>query len=69
MHIIGGLNFLIGTTLAHTGYVRDRDKEFTQKGVERKVIVTQLEALIPMIKTTLNAQENMDAEYPLIFDK
>jgi hypothetical protein len=25
LHIIGGLNYLIGTTLAQTGYVRDRN--------------------------------------------
>src|SRR5215207_1729843 len=34
LHIIGGLNYLIGATLAHTGYVRDRDQEFIRKGVD-----------------------------------
>jgi len=70
LHIIGGTNYFIGTLLAHTGYVRDRDLEFTKKGVERKDIVAQLEQLIPMIKTTLNAftPEQMDAEYPIPFD-
>jgi len=71
LHIIGGLNYLIGTTLAHTGYVRDREQEFIRKGVERKVLVTQLEELIPMISETVNAltQEKMEAEYPIFFDK
>ena len=70
LHIIGGLNYLVGTQLAQTGYVRNRDQEFTSKGVERKYLVTGLEELIPMINKTLNAftQEGMDAEYPLIFD-
>ena len=67
LHIIGGLSYLIGTTLAQTGYVRNRDQEFICKGVERKILVTQLEELIPMIKETLNALQ-MEAEYPLIFD-
>jgi hypothetical protein len=67
LHIIGGLSYLIGTTLAQTGYVRNRDQEFIRKGVERKILVTQLEELIPMIKETLNALQ-MEAEYPLIFD-
>ncbi|MBA4053701.1 MAG: DinB superfamily protein, partial [Marivirga sp.] len=35
LHIIGGTNYLIGATLAHTGYVRNRDQEFTIKGVQR----------------------------------
>ena len=70
LHIIGGLNHLIGATVAQTGYVRDRDQEFISKGVERKVLVARLEELIPMINTTVNAltQEHMEAEYPLFFD-
>jgi Protein of unknown function (DUF1572) len=71
LHIIGGLNHLIGATLANTRYVRDRDQEFIQKGVKRRVLVAQLEDLIPMIKNTVNnfSQEQMDAEYPIFFDK
>ena len=70
LHIIGGLNYLIGATLAQTGYVRDREQEFIRKGVERKDLVAQLEELIPMISKMLNAftQKDMEAEYPLIFD-
>ena len=71
LHIIGGLNYLIGATLAQTGYVRDRDQEFIRKGVERKDLVVQLEELIPMINETLNAlvPEQIEAEYPMFFDK
>jgi len=68
LHIIGGMNYLIGATLAKTGYVRDRDQEFIRKGVPRQEIVTQLEALIPMINQTLNAlgHDGMEAEYQLL---
>ncbi len=71
LHIIGGLNHLIGATLAQTGYVRDRDQEFIRKGVARKDLVAHLEELITMINKTVNAlrQEDMEAEYPLFFDK
>jgi len=70
LHIIGGLNYLVGTQLAQTGYVRNREQEFTSKGVKRENLVGGLEELIPMINKTLNAftQEDMEAEYPLIFD-
>jgi len=70
LHIIGGLNYLIGTTLAQTGYVRNRDQEFIIKGVKREELVAELEKLIPMISETLNApgQEQPEAEYPLMFD-
>jgi hypothetical protein len=70
LHIIGGLNYLIGTNLAHTGYVRNRDREFNMKGVKRAELVAGLEALIPMIRTSLNGltPERMEAEYPILFD-
>lgn len=70
LHIIGGLSHLIGATLAQSGYVRDRDQEFIRKGVDRKHLVVQLEALIPMINDTLNTltQDQMEAEYPIMFD-
>ena len=71
LHIIGGLNYLIGTALANTGYVRNRDQEFIKKGVERKILIAQLEELIPMINKTLKGldQEKMEADFPIFFDK
>lgn len=71
LHIIGGLNYLIGATLAHTGYVRDREQEFIRKGVERNILVAQLADLIPMINQTLNnlSPNDMEADYPIFFDK
>ncbi len=71
LHIIGGLNYLIGTTLAHTGYIRNRDREFTDKGIDRKLIVKQLEELIPMINQTVNSltPEQIESPYPGFFDK
>ena len=70
LHLIGGMNYLIGTQLAKTNYVRDRAKEFTTKNVRRNDLIGKLEELIQMITETLNsfAQEQMEAEYPLIFD-
>jgi len=71
LHIIGGLNHFIGATLAQTGYVRNREQEFIQKGVSRIELVSQLEALIRIVARTLNAitHEQMEAEFPIFFDK
>jgi hypothetical protein len=70
LHIIGGMNYLVGTLLAHTGYVRDRDQEFIRKGVARKVLVAQLEELIILIRETLDelTPEAMEEDYPIPFD-
>lgn len=71
LHIIGGLNFLIGDTLSHTGYIRNREQEFITKGIDRKIIIAQLEELIPMINKTVISltQEQMESPYPRFFDK
>ena len=70
MHIIGGLNFFVGTNLANTGYVRTRDQEFAKKGVPGKELIAQLELLIPIVTDTLSrlTQKEMEADYPLPFD-
>jgi hypothetical protein len=38
LHTIGGLNHLIGTSLAKTGYVHDRDQKFTTKVSKEKFL-------------------------------
>lgn len=71
LHIVGGSNYLIGTTLAKTGYVRNRDQEFTLKGVPRNELMKQLQELIILITRTLNAlsDHDMEADFPIFFDK
>ena len=70
LHLIGGMNYHIGANMGHTGYIRDRDQEFSRKGVERKVLVDQLETLMARIGKTVNAMtpEDLEAEYPMLFD-
>lgn len=71
LHIIGGLNYLIGATLSNTGYIRNRDEEFINKRIDRKIIVEQLQELIPIINKTVNQlkPEQMESPYPIFFDK
>ena len=66
LHITGNLNHFIGATLADTGYVRDRDGEFTRKGVPKKDLVAGLEELIPMARATVAAVD-FEGEYPVEF--
>lgn len=71
LHIIGGLSFHIGTTLANTGYVRDRDQEFIAKGIPRESLTSQLRALIPQIKETIASmsEERINEPHPRFFDR
>lgn len=71
LHIIGGLNYLVGTVLFHTGYIRNREQEFAVKGVDRKLIVEQLQELDSLIKKGISqmTQEQMGTPFPIFFDK
>ena len=71
LHIAGGTNFLIGATLANSGYVRDRDNEFTAKGVPREVLIAELERLIPVVTNAIKGlgPDGLEAKYPIFFDK
>lgn len=71
LHIIGGMNHHIGTTLAKTNYVRTRDLEFSQKNVAKDELISGLQDLIELIKQTLNALStaDMEADFPAFFDR
>ena len=71
LHLVGGLNHYVGATLAHNGYVRNRDQEFAQKGVPRTELVSRIEKLIPLVKDTVGSlsQKDLEAEFPIFFDK
>jgi hypothetical protein len=71
LHLLGGLNYLIGTNLGKTNYLRNRDKEFTMKDNDRKTLVGQLTELSLMIDRTLNSltNEQLESNFPIFFDK
>ena len=71
LHIVGNLNAFVGAELGNTGYVRQRELEFSLKNIPRDELVQQLDATITMIKDTLTTlnQENLQKEYPLIIFK
>lgn len=71
LHIIGGLSFHIGTTLANTSYIRNRDQEFILKNIPRKYLTDQLLGLVHLIKETINSMSNeqLSEPHPKFFDK
>jgi hypothetical protein len=57
LHLIGNLNYYIGTEIAHTGYVREREREFTEQAPPSKEeALRQLDEAVEMIVATLEAQ-------------
>jgi Protein of unknown function (DUF1572) len=72
LHLVGNLNHFIGATLGNTGYIRNREAEFTLKNVPRKDLLTAIENTIPIVKNTLEKlmPQDFEKDFPLpIFGK
>ncbi len=72
LHLVGNLNHFIGAALGNTGYVRQRDLEFSQKDVPRTQLITQVEQTIPMIESvlaSLTEAELQETYKHRVFDK
>jgi uncharacterized damage-inducible protein DinB len=67
LHLIGNLNGFIGANLGNTGYVRQRELEFTLKGVTRHDLVKKIEDTILVVENTLSAVKEEDFLKPLGF--
>ena len=67
LHLVGNLNNFIGAALGNTGYVRNRDAEFTLKDIPRPTIVADIDKTIDVVKATLAAltPAQLDEIYPL----
>lgn len=67
LHLVGNLNHFIGATLGNTGYVRQRDLEFSQKDIPREKIYSMLDDTIAVVKNTLTELPNAQLvhDFPL----
>ena len=68
LHLIGNLNAFIGTQLGKTGYIRNRELEFSDKNVSKNLLIEQIEATLLMINNTLDQlnDDDLKVEYPIV---
>jgi len=71
LHIVGNLNAFIGAEIGNTGYIRQRELEFSLKDVPRSEIIAQIMDTQIMIKETLTkvTDEDLQKEYPKVVFK
>ena len=61
LHITGNLNYYIGTCIAGTGYVRDRDREFNETVKKPKdEVLADFDRIIDLVVSTIGAQSPED---------
>jgi len=68
LHLVGNLNTYIGKELGGTGYVRNRDLEFSQKDVPQKELILKIEQTIEVVDQSLAKLTDavLQEEYPLL---
>lgn len=71
LHLLGNLNHFIGAVLGNTGYVRNRDLEFTQQDIPRNELLRRIDDTVGSVKNTFDKMNDasLDKDYPLVFNE
>jgi uncharacterized damage-inducible protein DinB len=66
LHVAGNLQYFVGTVLGGTGYVRDREREFSRRSGPRADVQAELRAAMRVVTETLQGlpEEVFAREYP-----
>ena len=66
LHVAGGLQHFIGAVLGGTGYVRDRDAEFSRRTGARSQVIAELDRALAIVRTVLPqlSEASLAAELP-----
>lgn len=67
LHLVGNLNAFIGSQIGNTGYVRDREFEFSEKNVPMSSLVQQIEDTIVVVEKALASvdEKQLADQYPI----
>jgi uncharacterized damage-inducible protein DinB len=66
LHLVGNLNTYIGKELGKTSYVRNRDLEFSQKGLSKNELIKLVDDTILVVENSLSKLDDkiLSEEYP-----
>ena len=67
LHLTGNLKHFIGSVLGDTGYVRDRDAEFSSMGFSKEMLLSDIDSTRDTVASTLARlkQGDLTKEYPI----
>jgi uncharacterized damage-inducible protein DinB len=68
LHLVGNLNHFIGAEIGKTGYVRQRDVEFSTEFETKADLVKRIDETINVVDSALSTltDEDLEKEYPII---
>ena len=66
LHVSGNLQHFVGHVLGGTSYVRDRDAEFSRRGLPRAALESEIREAIRVVESVVPrlSPESMALEYP-----
>ncbi|SIQ74821.1 DinB family protein [Chryseobacterium indoltheticum] len=67
LHLVGNINHFIGAILGNSGYVRNRELEFSLKNIPKTELILQIEKTIEVVHSSLDqlSEEDLKKEYPI----
>lgn len=70
LHLIGNLNHFIGATLGNTGYIRNRELEFSQKNIPADELIKRINDTIVVVENSLSKLSNnsLNEDFPLLYN-
>lgn len=72
LHLVGNLKHFIGAVMGNTGYIRNREAEFSLRNIPRAHLIEQVLETIQVINETMSGfgENNFSSNYPLeVFGK
>lgn len=68
LHLVGNLNTYIGAEIGKSGYIRNRELEFSMKNIPRQELITKIEDTIKIVESSLDMLKELELEneYPLL---
>lgn len=68
LHLAGNLNTYIGKELGNTGYIRNREEEFSLKDIPREHLLSRIEATMRIVDDVLEKLDDvvLSEDYPVV---
>ncbi|HEY6163252.1 MAG TPA: DUF1572 family protein [Bacteroidia bacterium] len=69
LHLTGNLNHFIGAVLGKSGYVRERDKEFSERNAPREKLIAGIDSAAKAVHETMSKLQDADlaGDFPIEF--
>lgn len=67
LHLVGNLSHFVGATLGNSGYIRNRELEFSLKDIPRTELLEKVERTINIVIKTLGQlkEDDLKETYPI----